>query len=371
MHRDDFDGFRFAAALGAVFVAGTAPSAFAGDVTVTKQGARLLVTGGSGDDSILIQPGGAAGELRISSNAMGTTVNGGAETVVGVAGKDSIVVDVGDGLNQVRVAGVLPAHKSFLGIGGAGDDYWTVDEATLPGSAQFADEGGRNYWYVMRSRVQGSLVIAGGAGDDSLFAYQDEFVGAVKTNLGGGATNGANLNACTARSTVGLVGSSGTDDLRIDGGTYAKAVVVSGGDGNDTLLALGGADFASTAKFSGGSGDDFLQTTGGAQFRKGLSVLSGAGNDNVVVTSSSLPKGGTIDLGSGDDSLLLTAVPVTGTLKVLGGSGNDSIRTDATLDVKPRAKVIFDGGPGTDTLVGSSQITLGTGAKRIRVGFEV
>ena len=110
-------GSAWAMALGAAVVVGTAQSAFADDVTVSRVGRNVIVSGGSGSDSVTIQPGPEAGQIRVVGFD-GSTVNGGSDSVIAIGKQDTLVVDLGDGLNLTEVTGALPTFRTFRGISG-------------------------------------------------------------------------------------------------------------------------------------------------------------------------------------------------------------------------------------------------------------
>ena len=112
-----------------------------------------------------------------------------------------------------------------------------------------------------------------------------------------------------------ILGTAGNDEL-------------FGGDGNDTITALGGADFV-----FGGAGDDQLDGGTGIDF-----VIGGAGDDT-------LRGGGNADTlrgGTGDDTIF----GGLGADTLFGADGNDTLQGGAKADT-------LNGGLGNDLLIGN------------------
>ncbi len=134
----------------------------------------------------------------------------------------------------------------------------------------------------------GRDTLSGGAGDDSI--------------LGGDGDD--NLVDDTGGNDS-LIGGAGDDYLSIQHGTDASSVLLDGGDGDDTIFAIGGSSNGGppfTVSILGGAGKDFIEVFGG-----GLSgsIDAGPGNDSVQV--SAIHAGLSLTLGAGDDRLFLEA----------------------------------------------------------------
>jgi len=226
-------------------------------VNGAKAAEPLRIWGGEGNDSLT----GGLAEDRLDGGP-------GDDHLWGMAGDDALLGGDGD---DVMDGG--PGADLLYGgdgddnlIGGAGDDF-------LDGGAgvnTLAGSGGKDTW-----------VLAGGDGADTIVA--DSTV----------------MPATATRTTGGLVVQADTFADLQPGGDW---VLLSGGDGDDSLVVLGKA----RGVLLGGAGDDDLQGGPGADQLSG-----GDGND-------------TLSGGGGNDWLW-------------GGDGDDTL----------------DGGAGNDTLLGS------------------
>ena len=148
-------------------------------------------------------------------------------------------------------------------------------------------------------RVYGdhAFTLTGSSGNDTIHDYTN--IAAGKTNtISGGDGNDSIVAHNNSLGTLVLQGEGGNDTLI--GGTNAQLL---GGDGADTLLALGGA-----AYMSGGAGNDVLLNAYASAdpAAKAVTMIGGAGSDvfgligNGNATASGAMKTIVADLGTGD-----------------------------------------------------------------------
>ena len=175
-------------------------------------------------------------------------------------------------------------------------------------------------------RVYGdhAFALTGSAGNDIIHDYTKITTGMTNTISGADGNDSIveHYNTNTL-GTVNLLGGAGSDTLI--GGANA---VVSGGDGNDILLALGGA-----ASLSGGAGDDVLLNAYASGTGKAVVMTGGAGNDTFgligtktdtyadatgVHTITGSMKTIVSDLGTGD------AIDLSFLEKASGGNSTDA-----------------------------------------------
>ncbi len=113
---------------------------------------------------------------------------------------------------------------------------------------------------------------------------------------------------------------------------------IDGGDGHDTISALGGADYV-----LGGAGDDTIDAGDGSDL-----VLAGAGNDTII---AGLGAGDEIN-GDADNDLIIGSNVGNDILR--GGTGNDRLLGQAGNDLVDGGDGddYADGGAGTDQILG-------------------
>lgn len=353
-----------------------------------------VILGGEGDDSI----NGHAGNDSLSGGGGNDTITGelGNDSIAGNAGADLItgdggddlmvwnegdgldVIDCGGGMDTARIGGTSSADVYVINPGALGR---ILLQRTAP-SAVTLDLGVEN------------LEIAGGEGDDSVTVNPT----IISVSFDGGAGNDsltingtANDDAYTvvgaaASSVRGTIAQTAVErwtfnalggNDSIDAAAATAALVLNGGDGNDTLVGGAGADSISGGNghdsLAGGDGNDTL--AGGA----GQDTLAGgAGNDivggdvdNDQITwtvgsgSDALAGGDGVDtllvvgtengdtLSVGDAAIVAGAETVTvsgvETVSISALGGNDSI--DASASTVART---INGGDGDDSIRGGS-----------------
>lgn len=305
----------------------------------------LRLTGGGGDDRLVLTPLDAAFNAMLSidgevgNDTLDASAFGRAVTLVGASGNDVLIGSAqsdslagGDG-NDTLMAGdgndtLSGATGNDLAIGELGDDFIygdAGDDALNGGSGRDVIEGGDGLDTV--AGQSGNDILRGGAGDDRI-------IGGIGIDLFT-ETGDANFVLSTVGTATQLVG-LGTDSiaeieqLNFTGGDAANVldarsftgggVTLGGGGGNDTLYGTATADM-----LLGGLGNDI--------------VYGGAGNDTALGGNGN----DTLDGETGDDSL----DGQSGTDSVLGNDGNDIVLGGDQND-------LLDGGLGDDVLNGGA-----------------
>ncbi len=306
---------------------------------------NLRITGGGGDDRLVLTPLDAAFNATLSidgqigNDTLDAAAFGRAVTLVGSAGTDLLIGSAladslagGDG-NDTLLAGdgndtLSGAGGNDLAVGELGDDAIfgdAGDDVLNGGSGRDVIEGGDGADTV--AGQSGNDVLRGGLGDDRI-------IGGTGIDLFG-ETGDANFVLSTVGTSTQLVG-LGTDSvaeieqLNLTGGDAANVldarsfngggVTLGGGNGNDTLYGTTTGDM-----LLGGSGQDV--------------VYGGAGNDTVLGGNGN----DTLDGEAGDDSL----DGQTEADLLLGNDGNDVLQGGDQNDV-------LDGGLGDDALNGGA-----------------
>ncbi|MEL7093049.1 MAG: hypothetical protein AAFN94_15055, partial [Pseudomonadota bacterium] len=193
------------------------------------------------------------------------------------------IIETGDvagsaGNDTISISAVL----SDLSVdAGTGDDTVTV------GDGAFLD----------------TSTIAAGDGEDAI-----NFTGEVSSISGGAGDD--TITADFARGTT-ITGGTG-DDVITGVSTLSDAVVIDGGDGNDTLSSLGtDGTYSDNARLIGGAGDDVIVAAGLGSAGAAYDIIAdgGAGNDTITLATGPVT----------DDGLLFNVPPISAT----GGDGTD------------------------------------------------
>lgn len=282
----------------------------------------VVIDAGAGDDSVI----GGEGDDLLSGGEGSDTLHGGAGHDVLVIDADDLPenIDGGEGFDVAHVSGEesvtidLNATNLETIYGNEGDDtlFTSGDGDVLiqGGGGDDSISGGAGN--DMLAGGEGSDTISAGAGDDIVFIDAEDDL----ANIDGGEGYDAVYISDDDGVTIDLAdnnfeeghGGSGDDHIFT---SSDESVLITGGDGNDTLT---GTDQADT--LSGGAGNDVIEGQAGADYLYGEdgddSITAGDGND--------ILNGGagndTLDGGSGED------------LYVFGhGSGQDTV-VDASGD---------------------------------------
>lgn len=226
------------------------------DVTALPQVRRLVVIGGSGDDT-----------LRLSGSSLQTDVH----------------FDGQGGGDRLDLTGTV--EGDLVAIMGEGGDSVTVT-------------GGR---------VDGSCVMELGSGaSGNSFVADGATFGQTLTVTGGEQSDAVALRNCSVfrmmRSTLDF----GSDSVEFSGGTILRGgFVVDTGDGADALT-LGSASARGRAKVLTGDGADSVFASGFLAARR-IEIELGAGNDSIEFDTGAptqTPSGARISGGADGDALI-------------------------------------------------------------------
>jgi Ca2+-binding RTX toxin-like protein/cyclophilin family peptidyl-prolyl cis-trans isomerase len=312
-------------------------TAYTGNATLDGAAGNDTLLGSTGASSLL----GNTGNDSLIGNVGNDTLLGGdgSDTLLGGDGNDS--VDGGAGDND-RVTGGL-GNDTLNGGGGIGDLLIEFTNASLTMLTKSTLNG------IGSDKIAGfeGAILTGGDGDNTIDA--SAFNGT--TSLSGGAGNDVLLAGTLAAT---LEGGAGNDTLT--GGKANDSL--DGGDGSDLIRETGNGSITATTSAAGthlvgGSvfGTDTytsieaLELTGGSSANRfDVSVFSGpvtlnggAGNDTLIGAASNDSLIG----GDGKDSL----VGSSGNDTLDGGTGNDVLKGGVGNDT-------LSGGTGDDTLNG-------------------
>lgn len=334
---DSLSGFEQVSLTGGLGANTINATAYTGNATLDGAAGADTILGGTGDSSLL----GNAGNDSLVGNTGNDTLLGGNDTDVLIGGDGNDSLDGGAGNND-RVTGGLGIDR-LNGGGGSGDQLIETSNASLIVLTKTTLSG------VGSDTVVGfeGAILTGGAGDNTIDA--SAFTGT--TNLTGGGGDDV-LLAGTGLST--LDGGAGNDTLT--GGKSNDLLL--GGDDSDLILETGNGSItaaiglAGTQLLGGGVfGTDtytnieavrLIGGTGANRFDLSLFsaavTLSGGGGNDVLIGT---PFDDSLIGGEGGDSL----VGNSGRDTLTGEGGNDTLKGGLGVD-------LLSGGSGNDTLNG-------------------
>ncbi len=338
------------------------------------------VTGGGGNDQLQITTAGllAANALAGVSGVGMVTLTAGTNSItfldgnmVGVTGA-KIIVNGASGADTIDGSGLTGANaldiRSGSGLdilkGGAGADVFRFAAADLAGDTVIGGAGS-DILQINVAGVLGATALSGvsgvetitlAAGTNSVTLVNGNFTG-----LGGGR--------------IAVLGNTGADTIDGSGLTGANAAIFNSGAGLDTLKGGAGADafrFAAADlagdTIIGGAGTDQLQlSTAGVLGATALSQMSGveeivlaAGTNSVTLVNGNLTglSNGRITVfgASGADTVDGSGLTGTNAVDIRSGSGTDVLKGGAGADVFRFSVAEIDstdtviGGAGADTL---------------------
>jgi Ca2+-binding RTX toxin-like protein len=317
------------------------------------------INGTSGDDMIF----GLAGNDGIHPGLGNDTVNAGdgndiisfsggrlnaADKIDGGAGFDTVLLN-GDytGANAVSFTSTTMVNVEKIAVGAGSSYSLTTNDATV-GSGQTltvdasALGASNSLTFNGAAETNGSFVITGGAGADSLTG------GAGNDTINGGAGNDV-FHPGLGNDTVNA--GDGNDIISFGGGRLNAADKIDGGTGTDAVL-LGG-------DYTGGNAVSFTATT----MVNVEKIAVGAGSSYSLTTNDATVASGqtlTVDgsaLGSSNSLTFNGAAETNGSFVITGGAGADSLTGGAGNDT-------INGGAGNDGIhpgLGNDTVNAGDG----------
>jgi Ca2+-binding RTX toxin-like protein len=278
-------------------------------LSVSLLNGQLTIVGTGDPDSVSLHVN-SSGALALVFNGVATNFALAKVQKISIStagGNDTVTLT--DSINIPATINGGSANDSLRGGGGADVLFGTTGDDTLDGGA-------------------GSDQLVGGSGIDT--ADYSSRKRAVKVTLDGIGNDGQ-TNENDNVSVENVRGGNGSNKLTGD----ASANFLTGGAANDIL--------------NGAGGNDTLDGQAGAD-----QMIGGPGNDTVTYASRTNPVSITIDDAandgeSGEGDLVDPSVET-----VIGGSGNDSMIAESIdgFGNYMMLPVLFEGGPGNDTLGG-------------------
>lgn len=206
-------------------------------------------------------------------------------------------------------ADIIHVSDGLSDDGSDGDDVFLLSSTTV-GSFSANLSGGDGDDSFRLSNLERSVAMVSGSVDGGAGADFIEVLGFL-TDVAGGAGN----DTISAQLNGGSVnGNAGDDQIRVVAGN-SDAVLVNGGEGNDTINGTGSQNIVMT----GGAGDDLIVSDGVAQGGTGYALVSegGAGNDTLAHSVDVFPftefdSPAILRGGEGTDRFIITLTTSTG-----------------------------------------------------------
>jgi len=356
-----------------------------GDPLTTTNVKKLVITGTTGDDEVILDIAqGSFGTIFSSQGGVKVDLGAGTADAFKVrgsnSGSDKFTAGVDSSIAYFELSGDKTADvkvenaESYVFALGDGNDTFSGEGGTI--NCSHLTDG-----VTSLSAFSADLTVNGGAGNDNITGGDgddtlsggdgDDTFGSAAiadgadTYNGGAGEDTMDYSARTGDLTVTLDGTNNdglsgeTDDIKVDvenvnGGAGDDTItgsnvsnVISGGGGDDTLSGGTGNGDCSLDEdtLNGGDGDDTFDQGSAADC--GDVMAGGAGVDVVTYTSRSNDLTITVDNKADDGEASEADNVKTDIEKVIGGAGDDTI-TGSTGDD------ILDGGAGADTLNGGS-----------------
>ncbi|MBW8881087.1 MAG: hypothetical protein JF615_06590, partial [Asticcacaulis sp.] len=366
----DTAGFSVYASSGGYYFSATASQIYdvenlvitggSGDDSFSDMHNKVVIDGGAGSDSLVLDLSGIAGNYDLNAvtaaTATGVVLSDGT-AIKNVEHITDLTTGAGDDTFRTAIA-----QGAFTWHAGTGHDHLVFDGTADTGAFSAFLTGGSYYVGATGSTVEAailSVAVSGGHGDDNLSGTDgnDTLKGSsgndtldglkgVDTIDGGAGTDQVAIHKALHGVDVvydATAAASATGFTMVDGATYKNVEQLSlletdsgndtliltytqgtftwqAGDGNDRLVA----DYsAATSDFSAyTSGDSYyIGATGSSAYNiESISLTGGAGNDDLSGTANN----DTLKGGSGDDVLN----GLEGVSTIDGGTGTDTVSLD-------------------------------------------
>jgi Ca2+-binding RTX toxin-like protein len=341
--------------------ADTLPGTAGDDIIIANEGNDTINVKQGGNDVV----NGGAGADIFDFGAAYTT----ADYVDGGAQNDVVKLD-GDYANLSFANNLINVETLLLA---AGHDYQLIlNNAMAAEGKSFTVDGSGlgaadNLVVYGTAETDGSLVLLGGAGNDTLFdgTRNDVLRGGAGNDViniamsGDDAVRGDDGND-TIQATAYLndkdqiEGGRGTDTLVLAGNysaglvfkastvTQVEKIALSAGYNYSLSLNNGNVDLAQVMTIDGSalSASNWMRIDGSAETNGRLVLLGGAGNDTLI-------GGRGADVLSGGEGMNTYDTSAGGADVITGGSADETINAGAAFNAKSK----IDGGAGVDTLV--------------------
>jgi hypothetical protein len=216
---------------------------------------------------------------------------------------------VDDGSGNLNVVGIDQAGSATTVNGGANQTFSKIKDIVISMGK------GDDAVAISDLYINGNLYVSGGKGDDAIglgdFVDTGVFDDAVDSLLG----------TLTVKKSVVLSGDDGDDTVLAEDAAISKSLVISTSIGEDTVALTGGVT-AKTATISTATGNDTV-TLAQLSVSKSL-VVSTANDDDTVTLDQVSTKSLVVSLDAGDDTVTVEDSSATKTAVFNGGSDTNS-----------------------------------------------
>ena len=259
-------------------------------------GGSINITGRESDDVVMIGRDTNSPPIPLDAVTLGGNLN----------------IDTEDGADAITLALALTGG-SIIVNGGAGDDTIRLGSPTNTPAAN-----------RVGSSSQGNIIVNGANGADAITINHATTVGALQVVLGDGA-NSLDVRNSSFSSSSSISGGAANDVVSLTAVNSPQGLHILTAGGDDTVRILGTLVELNVSSILTGPGNDVVQIGGGSRFQA-MIMLTGDGNDVVAFGNSvNVPGNASVenfflDLGAGDDHVDF-ADSVFGRAFVQGGPG--------------------------------------------------
>ena len=254
-----------------------------GNVVVSVFHGDLLVKGDNAGNSIVLdQSGLATGQIRVTSGASVTTINGAAGPTVFSGVTKDVRFEMGG--NDTVELNSVSVPRNLLFRDGKGTDTLTTDSSTIAGKMRIATKQGELDYSDSASTVDRNLTIA---------------------NRRGGSTVQLDSTSVGRRLWIKEAKDTSADSITLDGVHVDRRTHIHTGTAGDSVTVQDSSVFDKKFYLSTGLGDD-VATLMSSTFDGPLAVFMGGGNDTADVGVGgpiTVKKHAVFDGGSGTDTI--------------------------------------------------------------------
>ncbi|MBX9608762.1 MAG: hypothetical protein K2Y51_21255 [Gammaproteobacteria bacterium] len=241
-------------------------------------------TGAGSDDAITIDATAFTGALEIS---------GGAGDDVLLLGSGGAQVDAGAGDNTVTAGAANDGVHDDAITTGAGDDRFLLTSAQLSANLTISAGAGSDVLEITTDATVLDGVLAGISGVEILRLAADAADGAQGVLLGTNA-------AAAGLTTLDASGMGATDALVLDATAFAAALAITAGAGDDVMLLGSGGSVVNA-----GDGNNHITVGAANDGVDDDDITTGGGTDEILVDATRLTANLTVNGGGGSDTLLV------------------------------------------------------------------
>ena len=342
------------------------------NVVATLTNGVLVVTGGDGAETFVLEAGGLAGTIKITGTS--TTINGAASWTTPSVVTGAIKITTGAGDNHITVQYLTAPKTLSMTKTGSGNAWATVESCTIKGDTTIT--GGLQYQNVALTDscvFEGNVVVDGTATPlNGVAAYASQFKKSLTVKNSGLKSCNVTLRDCQVSGNVSLPLGNSDNDLTIEKSSGTSSIggdlIYTGGSTVDTVTVTN-TTITGQAKFElGGEDDVFLMAS--STVKKALTINAGEGANQVTVNAATTIEGATtVTAGDGDDKFTFGPAYFKGAVTINGRGGSPNVGNKLVATSCDFGKTLtIQGSEGLDTMtftgcnvVGALATALGDG----------